>query len=171
MKIGYQINDGMVELPFGLPGRIYRSPLPFSPYFDPQQDLLESFLAENVKVVVMLTPWVEAYELTGFDLRKLYQEEGFRVIEAPIIDFSVPERGALHAPISQTLEAAQNGDHLVIHCHAGRGRTGLFIACMAKVVFDFNGADAIRWVRQFVPSAVENLQQVQFVEDFEFPTG
>lgn len=163
------MNDGLVELPFGFSGRIYRSPLPLSPYFDHQQNLLDEFLDADVGVVVMLTPWQEAYQLTGQDLRKRYQDLGFRVIEVPIIDFSVPVKGELDKPIAQTIEAAQNGENLVAHCHAGRGRTGMFFACLAKVVLDLNGEDAIKWVREYLPGAVENLQQVQFVEDFEAP--
>jgi hypothetical protein len=47
----------------------------------------------------------------------------------------------------------------------------MVLACLARVVFGFDGKDAIRWVRQFIPSAVETRQQEKFVEEFNYSVG
>jgi uncharacterized protein (DUF952 family) len=156
----------LTHLPFDLPGAIYRSPLPFSPLFDPRGDILEAYLDAGIDVVVMLTEDHEVWDLTGLKLRDRYQQLGLEVIHRPIVDFSVPSEDELRTSIQDVLEAAQAGKRIVIHCHAGSGRTGLFVACMAKAVFQMSGREAIRWVRQFVPTAIETGQQARFVEDF-----
>lgn len=157
-------------LPYGLAGEIYRSPLPFSPLFDRQGLLLDAFISAGVDAVVMLTPKQEVKELLGMDLYTSYKQLGFDVIYAPVEDFSIPNRSAFQEPIERTMRAAKAGLTTVIHCHAGLGRTGMFAACLAKVVFGLDGAQASHWVRQYISRAVETREQGQFVKDFEFKT-
>ena len=158
--------DGLTELPYGLAGTIYRSPLPFSPLFDPHGRLIAAYEAAGVDTVVMLNPTEEVQRLTGQDLAAFYRARGYQVIHAPMPDFQAPPQAVLHHALDRILEAAREGRTLVIHCHAGIGRTGTLAACLAKAVFGISGEDAIAWVRKFIPDAVENAAQVQFVVDF-----
>lgn len=158
----------LTKLPYGLAGTIYRSSLPGSPLFDPSHQLVDIYIEKGVDTVVMLTPEDEVRELTGMDLRARYRALGFDVIYAPVVDFSVPDAGAFQQPIRDTLQAAQAGKTLVIHCHAGWGRTGIFVSCLAKVVFEMSAEEAVAWVRQYIPRAVENKLQYQFVKNFEY---
>jgi len=121
----------------------------------------------GIDVVVMLTQPKEVQRLIGMNLAKRYQELGFDVIRAPIADFSVPEVGALNKPIRETLRAARDGQTIVIHCHAGLGRTGMFAACLAKVVFGMDGMEARAWVRQHIRHAVETVEQLEYILSFE----
>ena len=162
------MNAKMTKLPYGLAGTVYRSPMPFSPLFDPEHNLLDIYIQKDIEVVVMLTPEEELRELTGMDLQARYKSLGFNIIHAPIPDFSVPDAGALQKPIQDTLQAARAGKTLVIHCHAGLGRTGIFASCLAKVVFEMSGEEAVAWVRQYIPHAVENKIQYQFVKNFDY---
>ena len=157
----------LTELPYGLQGKVYRSPMPFSRLFDPTGRIMDAYLAVGVAVVVMLTPEDEIRHETGLDLREAYKRHGLQVIAAPVEDFSVPEVGAFQAPIVAALEAAKAGKTIAIHCQAGLGRTGTFAACLAKVVFGMGGDEAVVWVRRFVPGAVQTAEQVAFVEEFQ----
>ena len=163
------ISERLTELPYGLDGKIYRSALPYSPLFDPEGELLDAYVQAGVAVVVMLTPEEEAREVTGRNLKQLYDEQGFDVIYVPIEDFSVPEQGAFLKPIQQVVQAARSGKTVVIHCQAGLGRTGMFAACLAKAVLDMTGEEAVRWVQQYVPDAVQTAQQFRYVEIFDYP--
>ena len=157
----------LTRLPYKLPGRIYRSPMPFSPLFDPHGRVLDAYLDAGINTIVMLTPINEVVELTGINLFYRYQQLGFDVIHVPVEDFSVPEDGAFQKPIHETLQAANAGKTIVIHCHAGLGRSGMFAACLAKVVFGLDGEQASRWVRGHIPRAVETREQHDFISNFQ----
>jgi len=162
------LRDILTLLPYGLPGKIYRSPMPFSPYFDPGNEVLDAYIQVGVDVVVMLTPEDEVYQVTGRSLHDMYHKMGFDVIYLPVEDFSIPEEEPFRKTLSEVLAQAQQGKTIAIHCHAGLGRTGILAACLAKVVFDLDGREAFSWVRQHVADAVETPQQLQFIIDFKY---
>ncbi len=153
------------DLPFGLPGRVYRSPMPFGA-FDPHQEVLWLYQKAGVQTVVMLVSDEEARSRTGRDLKTEYRQRGFEVIYVPMPDFSVPQMDALRQGIAQALAQAQAGRTVAVHCNAGLGRTGLFLACMARQVLGFSGPEAVAWVRQFVEHAVEMPEQEKMVQEY-----
>jgi protein-tyrosine phosphatase len=157
----------LTELPYGLPGKIYRSPLPFSPLFDPRGRILDAYVMQSVDVIMMLTTEEEIIDLTRIDLAERYHSLGFRLIHFPIQDFSIPAEGALEKPIAQILREAYRGKKIVIHCHAGLGRTGMVAACLAKAVFGMDGEQAMAWVRKYIPHAVETKEQMAYIHSFK----
>jgi protein-tyrosine phosphatase len=147
----------LTELPFGLPGRIFRSAMPYSSY-DPAGDLLELYQQEGMSVIVLLAEVGEYLAQARRDLRALYAQRGFEVIYLPISDFGVPNL-SLNPTIRAVLEHARSGENIVIHCLAGIGRTGLFAACLAREALGLSGEEAIQWVRAWIPKAVETDAQ------------
>jgi protein-tyrosine phosphatase len=98
-------------------------------------------------------------------LRALYLKEGFQVLYLPIPDFGIPTTDDLEQTVQQTIVYAQAGHHIVIHCSAGIGRTGLFMAYLAKRCLGLSGSEAPQWVRRFIPHAVETPEQQRLVLD------
>jgi len=158
--------DNLTLIPFDLPGNIFRSPMPYS-YFDPSASILQDYLAADVRTVVMLTETGEDLKHANQDLAQAYAGHKINVIHFPIVDFNTPDDpGELSKVLHQVLERAGNGENIAVHCFAGRGRTGMFIALLARLVFGMEGQEAIDWVRQYFP-AIETSAQEQVVIDYE----
>jgi protein-tyrosine phosphatase len=164
------LNGQLTELPLGLPGRVYRSPMPFHSR-DREGLIFADYQEAGVAVVVVLAERQECLESTGRDLLAFYTAQGLRVIHLPIPDYSVPEAAALRETVEAALVEAQAGRNVAIHCYAGIGRTGLFSACLARRVLGLDGPAAIAWVRQHIPGAVETEKQQRYVEEFVSEVG
>jgi protein-tyrosine phosphatase len=156
--------QNLVRLPYGLPGDIYRSPMPFGE-FDFGSTTLEEYKEAGVDVIVMLTSPEEDLTRAGQNLEALYRKEGFQVIRLPIVDFEVPESASsLDDALEETIARARQGENIAIHCYAGRGRTGMFAALLARRILGLAGEEAVKWARQFFP-AIETDGQAQMVMD------
>lgn len=83
-------------------------------------------------------------------------------------DFGVPDDAALRAVLAAMLAAmrARPGDAYHIGCRAGLGRTGLAMACLARLAGVVEG-DPVAWLRaRYVPGAIETAGQEAFVRRF-----
>jgi protein-tyrosine phosphatase len=154
----------LTELPCGFPGRVFQSPMPFGPY-DIHGEVYDHFCEEQIAVIVLLASDEECLHKTGCNLRALYLKEGFEVLYLPIPDFGVPTTDDLEQTVQQTLAHAQAGRHIVIHCSAGIGRTGLFTVYLAKRCLGLSGHEALQWTRLYIPRAVETPEQQRLVLD------
>jgi protein-tyrosine phosphatase len=156
----------LTEMPFQLAGAVYRSAMPFSRFGDPDGKIFAAYQRAGVSGVVLLTPDEENLERTGRDLRAFYAQNQIQVFHLPIPDYSTPSLSDLRATVQIAQQHAQAGHNLVVHCYAGIGRTGLFLACMAKIHFGYPPSRAINWVREYIPHAVETAKQMQLVAEF-----
>ena len=153
-------------MPFGMPGKVFRSPMPFGK-FDYGQVVWSDYLDNKICLVVILVEEDEFLVEAGRDLSKFYRSEGLEVIDYPITDFQTPlNKETFLGVINEVLSHAENGENVAVHCLAGIGRTGLFMACMAKQNFHISGQEAIEWVRKSLPGAVESSIQERFILDF-----
>jgi protein-tyrosine phosphatase len=152
----------LTELPYVFPGKVYRSAMPFSSY-DPTGNLIAAYKTRGVSLVVMLASDEECLRVTGRDLRSVYDEEGFETLYLPIQDFGIPNEEDLRRAVNEVLTHSRSGDRIAIHCHAGVGRTGMFAAGLAKLGMNFSSEEAINWVRERIPGAVEIAEQEELV--------
>jgi len=153
----------LTELPFGLPANVYRSPMPFGRY-DPRRAVLQEAIDRGIQVVVDLVPDDEAELKTGLTLRSLYRQNNLHVLYNPIVDFGIPDQDEMKATLNAAMMELYKGRSIMVHCNAGFGRTGVFIGCMAREVLKLDGVSAVNWVRNYIPTALENELQVTFVK-------
>lgn len=152
----------LVKLPFKLDGKIFRSPMPFG-FFDEGETTFDEFKTNEINSVVILVPTKELLERSGLDLMKFYKDNNLEIIHLPMADFDVPEKNQdLEDALNETIKHAKEGKNLAIHCYAGRGRTGMFIALLARRILGMGGHEAITWTRKFFP-AIETGSQRNIV--------
>jgi len=156
----------ITELPFNLPGHIYTSPMPYGLY-DHDGKIFLAYQAAQVSTVIVLASQEEMQLKAKQDLLAFYALNGMQTVYLPVQDFSTPDPDALRVALEEVVTAAKSGLNVVIHCSAGIGRTGTFVACLARQVFGISGDEAIRWVRKYIPAAVETPDQMRFVVDFQ----
>ncbi len=155
-------NIMMIELPFNFPGRIFRSPMPFS-NFD-GVEVWQSYLEQEINIVIVLTEEQEYLVYAKRDLPEFYRANGLDVLHIPVPDFGIPEDlPQWEQGLEAAAQAAKDGKNVAVHCLAGNGRTGTFLACLAKENLDMTGDQAILWVRESIPGAMESRYQEEFV--------
>jgi protein-tyrosine phosphatase len=131
--------------------------------YDLHGEVYDRWREERIAVVILLASDEECLHKTGRNLREFYRQGGFEVLYLPIPDFGVPTPEGLEQAVQRTIAYAQADQHIAIHCSAGIGRTGLFLACLAKRVLGITGAEALQWVRRYIPRAVETPEQRRLV--------
>jgi atypical dual specificity phosphatase len=90
---------------------------------------------------------------------------GIEVLHIPVPDMTAPSMEQLHQFTSSAFESVGTRP-LTVHCEAGMGRTGTFLA--AWFVAQGMGADdAIAEIRRLRPGSIETADQEQAVRDFE----
>lgn len=158
--------DPVTEIPFGTPGRIFRTVMPGSRMYDPEDKVMAFLIQNNVKTVFVLNPDHEHYKHISRSLLDRYRENGIRPVHAQTEDFSAPPQGTWDNAIREAEDLLSKGQNLAIHCHTGIGRTGMFLSCLAQDLLGLPPDEAIKWVRKYIPSAVETSYQKQFVRNY-----
>jgi hypothetical protein len=86
-------------------------------------------------------------------------------VELAIKDFSTPARFALRAyrkAVEDAVVRVLRGERVYVGCLMGQGRTGTFLACMAKMC---GSRDPIAQTRElYNPRAIETISQEKFIE-------
>lgn len=115
---------------------------------------LESLKDEGIDGIVTLTE----RELNA----SLIEEFGFEYHHIPITDYAAPRPEQVDEFVGIVQRAAKAGRKIVVHCLAGRGRTGTLAACYLVSV-GRSPEEAIREIRRLRPGSVETPEQEETV--------
>jgi atypical dual specificity phosphatase len=107
---------------------------------------------EGIRLVVSLAP-LDAAAVAHAGL-------AHAALEVP--DMGVPDAGALGAAIDLARSTLARGEKILVHCGAGYGRTGTFLACLL-VTDGVDPEEAMRRVREKRPGSIETRGQEAFV--------
>ena len=116
----------------------------------PLREALEFLKDQDIDVII---------SLTGTPLKESFIEEfGFQYHHIPIADFHTPTREQVDDFVSIIEAARKTGKRVVVHCLAGKGRTGTMIGCYL-VSRGRTASAAIKEIRRLRPGSIETSSQ------------
>jgi len=95
----------------------------------------------------------------------LVEEFGIENHHIPIADFTAPSREQVEEFVNIVRSARSENRKVVVHCHAGMGRTGTMVACYLVSV-GRSSSDAIAEVRRIRPGSIETYAQESLVHKY-----
>jgi len=130
----------------------------------PLEQELAALHACDVALLVSLTPTPTSADEAG--------AAGLALLHLPVTDFTAPTQDQLGTFVDRARPTIAGGDAVAVHCAAGQGRTGTFLA-VYLVAEGMTADEAIARVRELRPGSIETAAQEQAIEVFykELQTG
>ena len=155
------------------PGRVALSSCPGRPDLgNTLRDDLDRLVSQGIRVVVSLVGDREMEFYGAFGLRAAVREAGLHSIHLPLVDTQPPEDlFSARTVCTELLGRLGEGEHVLIHCIGGWGRSGTLAASLLTHQ-GLDAATAIRLVRQARnPRCVESRAQEDFVHAYAAAQG
>ncbi|XP_060554656.1 protein tyrosine phosphatase domain-containing protein 1-like isoform X2 [Ruditapes philippinarum] len=139
-----------------------------------KQNLVQKFLDADIKSIVNLQMAGEHAECGPHKLDPsgfLYNPQAFMEKGIFFYNFGWPDYGVASLStildMVKVMQFAMSQGKVAVHCHAGRGRTGVIIACYLVFTNRISGREAIHYVREKRPNSIQTRQQMQVIQEFE----
>ncbi len=159
----------LIRIPVAqVPGSLWAGPLPDRRRLGFLTSQLEALVTAGVQRVVCLIPEMDLLGRYGVpeypaEAKRLFGD-GACFLE--VANYAVPQvDGHFERAIRDVSESLARGEGVLVHCGAGCGRAGMFVAC----VLVHSGMDphqAIRTFRQYRTCGPETASQVAYVFRF-----
>ena len=140
-----------------LPGQLAGSARPG--LLEPLEDDLDLLQRFGFKLLLTLTE-------SPLDAAEQLAARGLAVEHFPIPDMGAPPPRNMARYCRLALERVERGDKTLVHCKAGLGRTGTFLAC-CLVHRGHDADDAITQVRLINPRFIQSTVQERFIHHYE----
>jgi len=135
--------------------------------------LIEAFQCNGITAVINLCEPGE-HPYCGYPLKNSgfpYSPErlmnaGIKYFNFYWQDMTVPSLSLAQNTIRVALTEILKGGKVAVHCHAGYGRTGIVVACLALILENLTAKEAVALVRKKRPGSVQTSAQQSFVSTF-----
>lgn len=143
-----------------------------------QFGLIASFKANRIGLIINVQregehPFCgpnEGLEESGFTYDpEDFVSEGIRVIHSGWKDMSVPDSVSFVLKLVKEMHLIinKNKERVLVHCHAGYGRTGIIVACYLIYHYRISAEAAVQMVRSYRSKCIEKSEQFNFCVMFE----
>jgi protein-tyrosine phosphatase len=89
----------------------------------------------------------------------------------PILDSAeLPDLSILDALTDIVVRLIRDGHRVLVHCHRGKSRSGLFNALVAMKILQIDGETAVELIRERRPGALGNQIFVEHLQRLPAPT-
>lgn len=149
------------SIPIDAEGALFVSPMPYGRY--DSERVFRFFLRENVDHVIMLLGDEEIQQRSRKDLKGIYTRHGMAITQIPIGDFLEPRKEQLRRELPGLVEKLKEGSRMVVHCHAGVGRTAVVTACLLALLTRDDADRVIAFMRRYMEINL-TLDQRGFIE-------
>ena len=123
---------------------------------------LEYLKEKEIDVIITLTERTLA--------AAMIEEFGFEWHHLAMADFTAPDGELVCRFVEIVNQARKAKRKTVVHCLAGRGRTGTMAACYL-VNQGYTSMDALREIRRLRPGSIETAEQEEAVHDYALRLG
>ena len=132
------------------------------------ENLLIEYKRKRVKLVVTLLDSDEIADLGIISFSTLLMDSGFHWIHCPIRDRSTcSDQERIRTLLEDIKKILKPNNSVVIHCHAGLGRTGL-LAATFLVSMGLAAESAIETIRETRPGSIETIEQEKYIKEWNF---
>lgn len=152
------------RIPLEASGELYASPMPFSK-FDPSNDMVKFYGTHNINHIFVLVTDKELSAKARRPVLKAYDKKGFSYSRFVIGDYQAPSLDVLTALVEEASLRLNNREKIVVHCHAGVGRTSLALSCIIIGIEKASAEEAIRRVKDNIAVNITN-EQLRVTEKF-----
>lgn len=141
-------------------------------------DLINIFKSKKIGLIVNLQregehPFCgpnDGLEESGFSYNpEQFIENGINVICSGWKDMSVPDSVAFVLRLVKEMHnvIVKNNEKVLVHCHAGYGRTGIIIACYYIYAYKVSAEVAVKVLRSYRSKCIQKANQFEFCKLFE----
>jgi len=110
----------------------------------------------------------------GVNLIKNFDEDiagpdGLEYYSLPIADGKDWDQAMVMALSYRLAERIRQGERILVHCNAGRNRSGLVCALIVRELWGISGSEALEYVRMKRPRAVDNPHFEEYLRSLSWP--
>ncbi|MEC7167440.1 MAG: dual specificity protein phosphatase family protein [Candidatus Thermoplasmatota archaeon] len=165
MRLGK--TDPITDIPNSQNWKLFRSPMPFGRFEQSHGAIINSWLDNEIDIVISTNPISEFIEKTGENKLIDIENHNFTIIHFPIQDRGVPSLSNLISLVEKILIELNENKRIVVHCSAGIGRTGMILACILIRSGDYSVSEAISQLSNLIPKiGPENKSQNDMIQQY-----
>ncbi len=153
------------EIPLDLPGHLYTSPMPFGAY-DRGSRLLKIYKKNHIQHVFVLATDKEIENKARRNLFQSYKDANIRFTQFSIKDYQSPSVEVLSQLVEDAKYRLRDDQRIVIHCHAGVGRSAVAASSVVMITKNITAKQAIQYVKEYMEINITS-EQTNLITKFE----